>query len=90
MSRRNRYRRSKPSLCHNWPWCSCGDKWEHWGNFDPYGPPLTEEQLEAAKASIVFMLLCVSQHCPVAHLRNHATLQLMRPIFADEAKHWIN
>jgi hypothetical protein len=37
----------------------------------------------------VFMLACVSRYCPNANLREHAELQLMRPIFSREARKWI-
>jgi hypothetical protein len=86
----SRWRR-RPERCRDWPYCGCGDKWQHWTAFAKYddGSPLTEEQLREVHTDLVFMLSCVSQYCPDPEKRRHAQLQLMRPIFSREARKWI-
>ena len=89
MSRRNR----KPERCRDWPHCGCARRWQRWeefaANIDEY-LPMSEEEIEAVHADLVFMLSCVAQFCPDASKRNHATLQLMRPIFIREARKFLN
>jgi hypothetical protein len=83
-------RKSKPERCRDWPYCGCGDRWQRWSNFDPSGHQFTQEQAEDIKSDLLFMLACVALHCPDPQLRQHATLQLMRPIFVDEAWQWLS
>jgi hypothetical protein len=85
-------RRHKPERCRDWPHCGCGDRWQHWQETLKAVPPpqFTEEEIEEIKANLIFMLSCVAQFCPDTRLRRHAMLQLLRPIFAAEARHWIN
>lgn len=86
-------RKRKPERCEDWPRCQCGQRWAYWCRKLPElcePPPLTDEQWEAVLFDVVFMLTCLARHCPDAHMRRHATLQLMRPIFAEEAKRWLN
>jgi hypothetical protein len=86
-------RNRKPERCRDWPSCGCARRWQRWeqfaANIDEC-PPLSDEQVEASLADIVFLLSCVAQFCPDASKREHAALQLMRPIFAKEARQWWN
>jgi hypothetical protein len=84
-------RRRKPERCLDWPSCGCARRWARWARFDPDAMgPFTEEEVEAVHSDLMFMLSCVSQFCPDADKRNHAALQLLRPIFVKEARRWLN
>ena len=72
----------KSDQCLDYPYCGCGRKWKHWsefdvGEWDRWSP----DDVENARASMEFMLTCVSCHCPDPAKRAHAQLQLMHPIW---------
>jgi hypothetical protein len=62
--------------CHRWPECSCGERWRYYQS-----API--EHFEHAQPIIEAMLACVSERCPDARARAHATVQLLNPIFAE-------
>lgn len=81
-------RAPKPDTCQTWPSCMCARKMTHWSlmlprMLDPCGPPPDPELTEFAKDDLILVLSCVEKNCPDAFRRYHATLQLLRPIFAD-------
>ena len=82
----------RPSRCQTWPDCGCSRRWKKWqalsGEISEW-PPLSEEELQWMHTELVWMLSCVSQYCPDRSKRDHATVQLMRPIFAREARKWM-
>lgn len=88
----NGRRYTKPTLCRDWPNCSCGDRYDWFRyDFDPFpDPPFTPDEIADLKADIVFLLACTVRHCPDPRYRRHAMVQLMQPVFADMAKDWIN
>ena len=88
----SRYRRRRnPTDCRDWPHCACGQRYEGWRDFDPWpDPPYTNEEVEGLKFDIVFLLSCISRHCPDPTFRRHAITQLLHPIFIGEARQWLN
>jgi hypothetical protein len=63
----------------NWPECCCGQLWRQWQDAE-----ITPEEYDAAQTVINAMLACVAKRCPNKRARQHAMLQLMHPVFAEE------
>ena len=72
------------SRCDGFPNCICGRKWNEYDkNIFPcweHSPP-TNEEWEAAQVDIACVLHCVGAHCHNKQARQHATVQLLNPIF---------
>lgn len=68
----------KPDRCKTWPRCVCAQHWRQWQDRVP-----APEEYEAARTIIEATLSCVSHRCPIAAFREHATIQLLNPIFTE-------
>ncbi|WP_426410036.1 hypothetical protein [Bradyrhizobium ganzhouense] len=80
-------------LCPDWPHCRCARKFNNtdWLPFDPQDA-LTADEFDAMMFEVVFLLSCLSRHCPDHKLRENAQVQLLHPVFRDELRRgrWLN
>jgi len=68
--------RPKADTCRAWPECTCGDRWAFYQDV----PAL---DFESAGPVLHATLACVAHRCPDLRARQHATVQLLHPVWRD-------
>jgi len=73
--------KAKKYRCSLWPECSCAYHWNNCERIFKEGWNPDQLRLDFAEIEIRNMLDCVARNCPDQQFRQHATVQLMHPVF---------
>jgi hypothetical protein len=71
--------------CADWPACGCGKRLPYWDEVTDRAlaepGPIAADVFNAAHVGTFLMLSCMSINCPDRRARQHATIQLLHPIY---------